>query len=32
MYELYIMVAAKWLFLALYPNMRLIKIEMLFGE
>lgn len=32
MYEVYIRVAVKWLFLALHPNMRLIKIEMLFGE
>lgn len=32
MYEVYIRVAAKWLFLALHPNMRLIKIKALFSE
>lgn len=32
MYEVYIRVADKWLFLALHPNMRLIKIKALLGE
>ena len=29
MYEVYIRVAVKWLFLVLHPNMRLIKIKSL---